>query len=102
MRPMFLLPFLKYFKPFLWRIAVAIVGMIMVALLSAAPIFIGGEAVKILLHHGRMERSDKGEGKNEPTDAAAILSGVLGTSPKVKSSSKDEATSVGKTVVRRR
>lgn len=46
-RTMFVLPFLKYFKPFVGRIAWAIFCMMIVGALSAAPILVGGKAINI-------------------------------------------------------
>ena len=49
---MFLLPFLKYFKPFRKRLLIAVVCMILVGGLSTAPFLIAREAAKVLLIGG--------------------------------------------------
>jgi subfamily B ATP-binding cassette protein MsbA len=46
---MFVLPFLKYFKPFRGRIIWAILCMIAVGVLSAAPMLIGREAIDVFM-----------------------------------------------------
>lgn len=60
-RIMFVLPFLKYFKPFLGRIAWAICCMMIVGALSAAPILIGSKAINIFQTLGIGNPEDLGE-----------------------------------------
>ena len=44
---MFVLPYLKYFKPYAWRLTIAVASMVLIGLLTAAPIVILKESVNI-------------------------------------------------------
>ena len=58
---MFVIPFLKYFKPFLGRLIWAIVCMMIVGVLSAAPLLIGREAIDVFVSIGAGKSEDLGD-----------------------------------------
>jgi ABC-type multidrug transport system fused ATPase/permease subunit len=74
---MFVRPFLKYFRPFVSRIAIAIVGMIVVGALSATPLLIGREAIRVLLGNSRARMVELQNSGQITPEMKALLKGYM-------------------------
>jgi ABC-type multidrug transport system fused ATPase/permease subunit len=76
---MFVRPFLKYFRPFLARLALAVAGMVLVGGLTAAPLLIAREAIRVLLYSNPALAEQLESSTRISAEKKRLLKGLLAT-----------------------
>jgi subfamily B ATP-binding cassette protein MsbA len=76
---MFLRPFLKYFRPFRWRLGLAVLGMVVVGGLSAAPLLIARETIRVLLYNNPALAEELEAGGQLSAEKRRLLKELLAT-----------------------
>ena len=79
---MFLVPFLKYFRPYLWRLSIAVTGMFIVGILSVAPLLIFQASLRVFI--------DEFERRGEQVELPANMRTVTGADREGESTTEEK------------
>ena len=90
---MFLRPFIKYFRPHLGRLTLAVIGMILVGMLSTAPILLAREAMLIMIRADPALRNDLDQSGDVTAEMRWLLKAATEEAP--PAAAADDAPTTG-------